>query len=82
VRGAIVPAARPSPLATYFPVLALEFCQLLAPVNVYDAFMFVNCTSLNTLKDATAISEVANPGAEGHRDERRPSVLDQLLIDL
>src|SRR3954469_21876910 len=50
VRGAIVPAARPSPVGVYFPVFAFEFCELFGPVNVYDAFMLVNCTSLNTLK--------------------------------
>src|SRR5690349_12214358 len=49
IRGAIVPAASPSPEATYLPVLALEFCELFGPVNVYDAFMLVNCTSLKML---------------------------------
>ena len=49
IRGAIVPAARPSPVAVYLPVLAFEFTELFVPVNVNDAFMLVNCTSLNTL---------------------------------
>ena len=54
MRGAMVPAARPVPVATYLPVLALLFTEFNgAPagvVKVYDAFMLVNCTSLNTLK--------------------------------
>ncbi len=48
-RGVIVPAASVVPVAVYLPVFALLFCELFGPVNVYDAFMLVNCTSLNTL---------------------------------
>src|SRR5262245_62099997 len=49
IRGAIVPAARPLPDATYLPVFALLFTELFVPVKLYVAFMLVNCTSLNTL---------------------------------
>ena len=49
VRGAMVPAASPVPVATYLPVFTFVFCELFGPVNVKLASMLVNCTSLNTL---------------------------------
>src|SRR5947208_821461 len=49
VRGWMVPAARPVPVAVYFPVFALLITELFGPVNVNAAFRLVNCTSLNTL---------------------------------
>ena len=49
IRGAIVPAATPVPVDTYFPVFALLITELFVPVKVNAAFMLVNCTSLNTL---------------------------------
>ena len=45
----MVPAARPVPVAVYFPVFALLITELFGPVNVNAAFRLVNCTSLNTL---------------------------------
>jgi hypothetical protein len=37
IRGAIVPAATPVPVAVYFPVFALLITELFGPVKVYDA---------------------------------------------